>query len=455
MIIKKRFFLPLALTLAAGISYLAYYSFLKMEFSRITSEIRKHGYPESPEELEKWYPAPAPGQNAADFYLEAAGNYNRNPADVDERFLIIHGGSVKMPSPEIPLPEETIKNTESYLQANRESLELLHKAAEFKHCRYPVEVKDPDRRLAYLSNLRHGARLLSTEAILAAERCDSEKALNAILSAVSLSLSLGKEPTIDSVVVMMATEHITLGNIERILHRCNFNADQLKQLSVKLALLDEMKPLERAFSGEITYILAGHSLEEFLEYVDYNYMYVRKNPVLKKSVEFMSDFFLLWMMNELACVEFVSEMVDICKGTPESALMKTGAIRDRISNLPSRLFAAKLYLPLLLPKFNQKAMTIAETRVARTCIAVLSYRLKNGRMPEDTSELVPEHIDSIPLDPMDAKPMRYKKTEDGAIVYSVGSDRVDNGGNPGQNNGILEGEDFVFRILTDMRQTQQ
>jgi hypothetical protein len=450
MIIKKKILLPLALTFAVGISYLAYYSFLKMEFSRITRELRKHGYPASPEELEKWYPSPPPGQNAADFYLKAACNYNRNPENVDERFLIIHGGSVEMPSPEIPLPEEIMRNTESYLQANRESLELLHKAAEFKHCRYPVEVKDPDRRLAYLSNLRQGTRLLSTEALLAAEKGDSEKALNAILSSVSLSLSLEKEPTIDSVVVMMAAEHITLGNIERILHRCNFNADQLKQLSGKLKAFDEMKTLERAFSGEITYIFSGHSLEEFLEYVDYNYMYVRKNAVLKKSVEFMSDFFLLWMMNELASVEFVSELVDICKGIPESSLSKTGAIRDRISNLPSRLFAAKLYLPLLLPKINLKAMTIAEARVARVCLAIVSFRLENGRMPENPAELVPAHIDSILLDPMDGKPLRYKKAEKGVLVYSIGADSVDNGGNPGKNNGVSIGEDIVCRISTGM-----
>ncbi len=452
MIIKKKIFLGLAFTLAAGISYLAYYSFLKMEFSSKIREFRKAGYPASPEELESWYPEPPPGQNAADFYLKASDSYNRNPANVDERFLIIHGGSVKTPSPEVPLSKETIENTECYLQANRKSLEFLHKAADFESCRYPVEIKDPDRRLAYLSNLRQGARLLSTEAILAAEKGDSEKTLKALLAGVALSSSLAKEPTIDSFIVMMASEHITLGNLERILNRCDFDADQLKQLSRKLKAFDEMKTLERAFAGERTYILSGHSLEEFMEYVDYNYMYVRKNAVLKKSVEFMSDFLLLWMMNELACVEFTSELIAICKEPPELALSKTGAIKDRIRNLPSCLFAAKLYLPLLLPKINLKVMTIAETRVARVCLAIVSFRHENGRMPENTAELVPAHIDSIPLDPMDGKTLRYKKTEKDVLVYSVGADSIDNGGNS-SDNGTNEGEDLVFRISTDMRRT--
>ena len=59
MIIKKNFSLVLTLTSAVGISYLTYYSFLETEFSGKIREIRKAGYPASPEELEKWYPGTA------------------------------------------------------------------------------------------------------------------------------------------------------------------------------------------------------------------------------------------------------------------------------------------------------------------------------------------------------------------------------------------------------------
>lgn len=446
MIIKKKLFLILYIILAAGISYLVFYSCLKMEYSSIFKKIRKAGYPVTPEELEKWYPEPRTGQNAAYFYLKAADNFVRNPDDVDPLQLLIGGESAKLPSPEIPLSLDIIKNSESYLKANLKSIELLHNAADFKSCRYPVEVGNPDRRLAYLSNLRHGARLLSMEAVLAAEKGDSEKAVKALVSAVALASSLENEPTLDSLTTMMGTEHATLIYLDRILTRCDFSSGQLKLLSAKLAAFDEMKTLERALAGERTYVFAGHALEEYLEYIDYNYMFVRRNPFLKKSVEFISDFLLLWMMNELASADFISALISLCKTTPESALSGTAAILDRIHNLPSRLYAAKLYLPNLLPAICKKAMTITEARVARTGIAVVSYHRENGKMPEDITELAPKYINSIPVDPMDGKPIRYRKTEKGAIVYSVGTDRVDNGGTPGCNNGISKGEDFVFRI---------
>lgn len=448
MKIKSKLFLTLYLFLAAGISYVVFYSCLKMEYSRKITKIRKAAYPATPEELEKWYPEPSSGQNASYLYLKAAENYNRNPKDVDTRLLIVNGEGVKLPPPEVPLPEEVIKNSETYLQENSTSVELLHKAAGYKACRYPVEVGDPERRLAYLSNLRQGARLLSMEAILAAEKGDAEKAVKAIVASVALSSSLENEPTIDSLVWMMGIEHVVLDYLERILNRCAFNSDQLRQLSVKIAAFDEMKTMERALAGERTYVYSGHALEEYLEYVDYNFMFVRKNPFLKKSVEFMSDFLLLWMMNELASADFVSELIELCKGTPESALSKTTALQDRIRNLPSRLYAAKLYLPRLFPIIDKKAMTIAEARLSRVGFAIALFRQKNGRMPETADELVPEYIDSIPVDPMDSKPLRYKKTEEYVLIYSVGVDGVDNGGNLGSNNGISKGEDLVFRIST-------
>ncbi|MFA6294650.1 MAG: hypothetical protein WC637_22855, partial [Victivallales bacterium] len=87
MVVRRKIFIALILSLAVGISYLGCYSFLKLELSRKISEIRKAGYPGTPEELEKWYPEPPSGQNAADFYLKANGNYVRNPGSVDEQFL--------------------------------------------------------------------------------------------------------------------------------------------------------------------------------------------------------------------------------------------------------------------------------------------------------------------------------------------------------------------------------
>ena len=64
----------------------------------------------------------------------------------------------------------------------------------------------------------------------------------------------------------------------------------------------------------------------------------------------------------------------------------------------------------------------------RTAIAIERYRRKNGSLPENLDQLVPEFIDAVPTDPFDGRPLRYARTEQGVKLYSVGKDKADDGG---------------------------
>jgi hypothetical protein len=43
-------------------------------------------------------------------------------------------------------------------------------------------------------------------------------------------------------------------------------------------------------------------------------------------------------------------------------------------------------------------------------------------------ELVPEYLEAVPIDPFDDKPIKYKRTEPGYVLWIVGEDGEDNGG---------------------------
>jgi hypothetical protein len=58
-------------------------------------------------------------------------------------------------------------------------------------------------------------------------------------------------------------------------------------------------------------------------------------------------------------------------------------------------------------------------------IACKLYKRKNGKYPERLQQLVPEFLESIPVDPFDGKSFRY--SFDKQIVYSVGPDLKDSG----------------------------
>lgn len=63
-------------------------------------------------------------------------------------------------------------------------------------------------------------------------------------------------------------------------------------------------------------------------------------------------------------------------------------------------------------------------------LALRAYQLEKGSLPQSLDALVPAYIDSVPLDDFDGQPMRY--SPDQKFVYSVGSDLIDGGGEPGR-----------------------
>jgi hypothetical protein len=71
---------------------------------------------------------------------------------------------------------------------------------------------------------------------------------------------------------------------------------------------------------------------------------------------------------------------------------------------------------------------LANLRVASAALAVERYRLGTGQLPESLAALVPDYVQSVPEDPFDGAALRYRRLDEGFVVYSVGEDGVDDGG---------------------------
>jgi hypothetical protein len=91
---------------------------------------------------------------------------------------------------------------------------------------------------------------------------------------------------------------------------------------------------------------------------------------------------------------------------------------------------------------GRAAETEARRRLIITAIALGRYRARHGSYPATLQDLVPDLLPSPPTDFMDGKPLRYRLTGDGHFVlYSVGLDCVDNGGQmqrPGRRRGSFD-----------------
>jgi len=84
--------------------------------------------------------------------------------------------------------------------------------------------------------------------------------------------------------------------------------------------------------------------------------------------------------------------------------------------------------------------TVMRVEVAKqtvvTAIALKRYQLKHGNYPSDLKSLVPEFVPSVPLDPVDGQPLRYRLNSNGTfLLYSVGENGKDDGGDPSLEKG--------------------
>ncbi len=89
--------------------------------------------------------------------------------------------------------------------------------------------------------------------------------------------------------------------------------------------------------------------------------------------------------------------------------------------------------------------TIAEFRCVRTGLAAEGYRLSNGHFPKTLDVLVPEYIEKIPQDPFDGKPLKMAVTDYGILIYSIGEDGVDDGGDLKKRE--YSSRDVGFRLM--------
>ena len=90
-----------------------------------------------------------------------------------------------------------------------------------------------------------------------------------------------------------------------------------------------------------------------------------------------------------------------------------------------------------------------ERQMTLAAIALKRFQLRHGQLPSTLEALVPELLPAVPYDYMSAKPLVYRLKADGSyLLYSVGDDGKDDGGDPtlapSASAGLWGGRDVVW-----------
>jgi hypothetical protein len=135
----------------------------------------------------------------------------------------------------------------------------------------------------------------------------------------------------------------------------------------------------------------------------------------------------------------------------KQALAKAGV---RVSALGPGLDRFRHYVSAIgIPHFAKAGNTAVnletERQMTLATIAIKRFQLRHGKLPSSLEALVPVFLAAVPYDYMSAKPLRYHLKSDGDyVLYSVGLDGKDDGGDPspapGATPGLWGGRDAVW-----------
>ncbi len=102
-----------------------------------------------------------------------------------------------------------------------------------------------------------------------------------------------------------------------------------------------------------------------------------------------------------------------------------------------------------------------QQQMALTAIALARYRAAHGGFPQRLEALIPELLPASPRDGMNGQPLRYRpRPEGGFILYSVGFDGMDDGGDPSSFDTnrvyrqIWDGRDAVWPVAASAEATE-
>ena len=415
----------------------------RREFSRRIEAIRAAGYPATPQELDAWYKYPQSGVNAAHWIMEAGALYVEPSKEDWERLLpIVFRTRHSDPTdPARALDPDLMRLLEQYVQVNSTALKSLYDGAAIDECRYPTDLsKGAGVVMTHISHVREGMLMLCLEAVLHAERGDPNRAVEAIQTSLHVTGTLDDEPVMVSHMVAASGASVASVTLERMLNRVELTDAQLETLCEAFLDRSGHEGLLTALVGErcLTYPLFDSPQTLDRTYHDH---------LAPKALLEIYDGFGLAARDGIGYLGFIEECIRIA----QSPVSRHGAgveaararwLRDRKSILFSQIgYGAHAMI--------YEATHASPREMARVLLAVERFRLAHGTLPDAIDSLVPQYLSSVPEDPHDGKPLRYKRLDRGYMVYSVGEDGRDDGGKqapPKDARKSNETWDFVFQV---------
>lgn len=416
------------------------------KFSGYVEAIRAEGLPVSPAELERWretvtsedkisplFPADEAEGTAVDLYIEAAGMLRRlhNQLTLNRMEEIM--GQVEE---EGCLEDVDIEELGANLAANKEPLALLYRAASRSPGRTVLDyTQGLHLELPHLAGFRTNVRVLRIDAIHAAFQQDPVRVYEALVAAMAAVRILGAEPVLMVQLVRCACVGIIFDTVREVLAQVTFDEPQFAWLQRWFSDVHIPGMFYNALIGERVFGIMAYKNPVMLATADENWAKEEYAVPIISAASALGFYNREWDRYFSTMEELIAgirlpyhEAQAVCDRLLDRRLIRNPPERSRRHHPRPSLpeLSKTLYGFTRIPQ--AKARDQARSTLGATAMAIERYRLASGQFPETLQALVPEYLPAVPEDPIDLQPVRYRCDEEACVVYSIGTNGVDDGG---------------------------
>ena len=130
--------------------------------------------------------------------------------------------------------------------------------------------------------------------------------------------------------------------------------------------------------------------------------------------------------SEILQLELDGEPIDLLVRRDEAWVQRTYGWHGHLHQIMEKIVGEDSK-DLLKDTFSRELATM---RLLRTEFALVAFQKENGKLPQKLTQLIPRYLSEIPADPFSvaSEPFKYRIDGESYVLYSLGSDRDDDGG---------------------------
>lgn len=331
-----------------------------------------------------------------------------------------------------------------FLSQQESALELLAEASRRPRWYIPVVSQDDppqlvSRPLASLAILRNAASVLSCRAMLKLGSGNVDGAWEDLLAIHRLARLVVQERALISHMIGLAIEDSALEIDVAVATSGKLTALQAAEFLKQIRSLPEFPNTRDAIGVHerfqaLDMVMSLHRAGQYR---------LEPDPMLRWVNETFDDVVAGldepgFAARQSALTESAEETTRKCE---EFISKYTGAVGTSRMLLASRwgrrrilsMLIASTVIAIALPNVAASDASVTETRMHRRlteiALALSAYHARAGCYPESPSLLVPAYLSGIPADTFTGEPLHYRLEGNGYVLYSVGRDMRDDGGN--------------------------